>query len=130
MLIHTYKNVNDEKFITETIVVGNVGGQQSSGEPSSGESRKIVDEIIARLRNINVVFVIDGYKDKVALQEAKMIGIEVLGIADSNADPDLYKDDSADNLQELIRNQLELSNEVELADKEWMDKVTQLESLS
>jgi hypothetical protein len=54
------KNVNDEKFITETIVVGNVGGQQSSGEPSSGESRKIVDEIIARLRNINVVFVIDA----------------------------------------------------------------------
>jgi ATP-binding cassette subfamily F protein 3 len=46
------------------------------------------------------------------------------------ADPDLYKDDSADNLQELIRNQLELSNEVELADKQWMDKVTQLESLS
>ena len=46
------------------------------------------------------------------------------------ADPNLYKDDSADNLQDLIRNQLELSNEVELADKEWMDKVTQLESLS
>ena len=46
------------------------------------------------------------------------------------ADPNLYKDDSADNLQDLIRNQLDLSNEVELADKEWMDKVTQLESLS
>ncbi|MDC0528958.1 ATP-binding cassette domain-containing protein [Gammaproteobacteria bacterium] len=46
------------------------------------------------------------------------------------ADPDLYKDDSADNLQDLIRNQLELSNEVELADQQWMDKVTQLESLS
>jgi ATP-binding cassette subfamily F protein 3 len=46
------------------------------------------------------------------------------------ADPDLYKDDSSDNLQDLIRNQLELSNEVELADKEWMDKVTHLETLS
>ncbi|MDC1149536.1 ATP-binding cassette domain-containing protein [Gammaproteobacteria bacterium] len=46
------------------------------------------------------------------------------------ADPNLYKDDSADNLQDLIRNQLELSNEVELADQQWMDKVTQLESLS
>ena len=46
------------------------------------------------------------------------------------ADPDLYKDDSSDNLQDLIRNQLELSNEVELADQEWMDKVTHLESLS
>ena len=45
-------------------------------------------------------------------------------------DPNLYKDDSADNLQDLIRNQLELSNEVELADQQWMDKVTQLESLS
>ena len=45
------------------------------------------------------------------------------------ADPNLYKDDSADNLQDLIRNQLELSNEVELADQQWMDKVTQLESL-
>ena len=46
------------------------------------------------------------------------------------ADPNLYKDDSADNLQDLIRDQLELSNEVELADQQWMDKVTQLESLS
>ena len=46
------------------------------------------------------------------------------------ADPNLYKDDSADNLHDLIRNQLELSNEVELADQQWMDKVTQLESLS
>ena len=46
------------------------------------------------------------------------------------ADPDLYKDHSSDNLQDLIRNQLELSNEVELADQEWMDKVTHLESLS
>ena len=46
------------------------------------------------------------------------------------ADPNLYKDDSADNLQDFIRNQLELSNEVELADQQWMDKVTQLESLS
>ena len=46
------------------------------------------------------------------------------------ADPDLYKDDSSDNLQDLIRNQLELSSEVELADQEWMDKVTHLESLS
>jgi ATP-binding cassette subfamily F protein 3 len=46
------------------------------------------------------------------------------------ADPDLYKDNSSDNLQDLIRNQLELSNEVELTDQEWMDKVTHLESLS
>ncbi len=45
----------DELFIRETIVIGNVGGMQSSGE-----SREKVDKAIARLRNINVVFVIDA----------------------------------------------------------------------
>ena len=46
------------------------------------------------------------------------------------ADPDLYKDSSNDDLQDLIRNQLELSNEVELVDKEWMDKASKLDSLN
>ncbi len=38
----------------------------------------------------DAVFVIDGLRDKIALDEAKKIGIEVLGIADSNVDPDFY----------------------------------------
>ena len=46
------------------------------------------------------------------------------------ADPDLYKDSSNDDLQDLIRNQLELSNEVELVDTEWMDRVSKLDSLN
>ena len=46
------------------------------------------------------------------------------------ADPDLYNDSSNDDLQDLIRNQLELSNEVELVDAEWMDRVSKLDSLN
>ena len=46
------------------------------------------------------------------------------------ADPGLYKDSSNDDLQDLIRNQLELSNEVELVDKEWMDMASKLDSLN
>ena len=46
------------------------------------------------------------------------------------ADPDLYNDSSNDDLQDLIRNQLELSNEVELVDTEWMDRVSKLDSLN
>ena len=46
------------------------------------------------------------------------------------ADPELYKDDLKDNLQDLIRNQLELSNEVEVVDQQWLDKVSELDSLS
>ena len=46
------------------------------------------------------------------------------------ADPELYKDNATDDLQDLIRNQLELSNEVDIVDQEWMDKVSKLDSLT
>ena len=45
------------------------------------------------------------------------------------ADPQLYSDDSSEDLQDLIRNQLELTNEVEAAEKEWMDKAAELDIL-
>ena len=45
------------------------------------------------------------------------------------ADPELYSDDSSEDLQDLIRNQLELTNEVEAAEKEWMDKAAELDIL-
>ena len=45
------------------------------------------------------------------------------------ADQELYTDDSSENLQDLIRNQLELTNEVEAAEKEWMDKAAELDIL-
>jgi len=45
------------------------------------------------------------------------------------ADPELYSDDSSKDLQDLIRNQLELTNEVEAAEKEWMDKAAELDIL-
>ena len=41
---------------------------------------------------------------------------------------DRYTNDADNNLQDLIRNQLELSNEIESAEKEWMDKAAELES--
>ena len=46
------------------------------------------------------------------------------------ADPELYKENATDDLQDLIRNQLELSNEVDIVDQEWMDKVSKLDSLT
>ena len=45
------------------------------------------------------------------------------------ADPELHSDDSSEDLQDLIRNQLELTNEVEAAEKEWMDKAAELDIL-
>ena len=45
------------------------------------------------------------------------------------ADPELYSDGSNVDLQDLIRNQLELTNEIEAAEKEWMDKAAELNTL-
>ena len=45
------------------------------------------------------------------------------------ADPELYSDDSSEDLQDLIRNQLELTNEIEAAEKEWMDRAAELDIL-
>ena len=45
------------------------------------------------------------------------------------ADPEIYTDGSSEDLQDLIRNQLELTNEVEAAEKEWMDKAAELDIL-
>jgi ATP-binding cassette subfamily F protein 3 len=45
------------------------------------------------------------------------------------ADPELYSDCSNVDLQDLIRNQLELTNEIEAAEKEWMDKAAELDTL-
>ena len=45
------------------------------------------------------------------------------------ADLELYSDGSNVDLQDLIRNQLELTNEIEAAEKEWMDKAAELDIL-
>ena len=45
------------------------------------------------------------------------------------ADPEIYSDGSSVDLQDLIRNQLELTNEIEAAEKEWMDKAAELDIL-
>ncbi len=46
---------------------------------------------IQNMRRVpDVLFVIDGKRDLIAINEAKKLRIPVVGICDSNADPDLY----------------------------------------
>ncbi|MBI5414299.1 30S ribosomal protein S2 [Candidatus Peregrinibacteria bacterium] len=48
--------------------------------------------IIDMYRKPDVIFVTDGKRDVSALREAKLLGIPIIGIADTNVDPDLYTD--------------------------------------
>jgi ATP-binding cassette subfamily F protein 3 len=45
------------------------------------------------------------------------------------ADPDIYDADRRDDMQDLVRNQSELSGELEVAEKEWLEKITELEAI-
>ena len=42
------------------------------------------------------------------------------------AEPDIYDVDRRDDMQDLVRNQSELSDELEVAEKEWLEKITEL----
>ena len=44
------------------------------------------------------------------------------------ADPELYSGDGRDDLQNLLKNQLELTDQIEEIEKIWMSKVEELES--
>ena len=45
------------------------------------------------------------------------------------ADPNIYDADRRDDMQDLVRNQSELSGELEVAEKEWLEKITELEAI-
>ena len=45
------------------------------------------------------------------------------------ADPNIYDADRRDDMKDLVRNQSELSGELEVAEKEWLEKITELEAI-
>jgi small subunit ribosomal protein S2 len=64
---------------------------------------------ITNLRRVpDVVFVVDAKRDKIAVNEAKKLGVPVVGFCDSNADPDVLdvfvpaNDDALKSLMFLI----------------------------
>ena len=77
--------------------------QQESGELSRSYNKKEVAEFADEITRLNrvfggikgmatppeAIFVVDAPKEKIAIQEAIKLGIAVVALADSNADPDL-----------------------------------------
>jgi small subunit ribosomal protein S2 len=57
----------------------------------------------------NILFVVDGKRDLIAIKEARKLKIPVVGICDSNSDPDLYdllvpaNDDAMKSLHYLLQ---------------------------
>ncbi len=71
----------------------------------------------------DAVFIVDAVRDRVAVREAKKIGVPVFGICDSNADPDAFKvfipanDDAVKSIQIILQTiQTELTKDKPSAD--------------
>lgn len=99
----------------------NLKEQQATGEfqrYTKKEASKLEKEI-AKLENAlggiqnmrrlpDALFVVDGKRDLIAINEARKLKIPVIGICDSNADPDLYtllvpgNDDAMKSLNYLL----------------------------
>jgi small subunit ribosomal protein S2 len=64
--------------------------------------------IVGMNRKPDIVFVVDGKRDELALREARKLEITTVGICDSNADPDLFdylvpaNDDAISSLKYLL----------------------------
>ena len=99
----------------------NLKEQQATGELdkyTKKEKLKFEKEIakcevalggIQNMRRLpDILFVVDGKRDLIAIKEARKLRIQVVGICDSNADPDLYdvfvpgNDDALKSLSYLL----------------------------
>lgn len=101
------KNLKEQKATGEF-------GKFTKQEQSKFE--KEIEKLSAALGGIenmrrlpDVLFVVDGKRDLIAIKEAKILKIPVVGICDSNADPLLYdlfvpaNDDAMKSLQYLLK---------------------------
>lgn len=99
----------------------NLKEQQSTGEFEKYTKKEVVkfEKEIAKLENAlggiqnmrrlpDVLFVVDGKRDLIAIKEARKLNIPVVGFCDSNSDPDDYdlfvpaNDDAMKSLQYLL----------------------------
>jgi small subunit ribosomal protein S2 len=82
--------------------------EQSEAKKELEKLEKVLSGVAQMTKMPDAVFVIDGKRDEIALKEARILGIETLGFADSNVNPDLYdkfapvNDDALKSLEYLL----------------------------
>ena len=103
------------KYLNDLIEQEKTGEFEKYTKKEASELKKDIHKLEASLGGVKSVkrlpdalFVVDVVRDKIAVQEANKLKIPVIGIADSNADPDLLdyaipgNDDAIKSLTYLI----------------------------
>ncbi|MDP3976351.1 MAG: 30S ribosomal protein S2 [bacterium] len=86
--IRTFKNLKDQKEAGE---FAKYTKKEASQFQKDIEKFETALGGIQDMRKIpDVLFVVDGHRDLIAVKEARKLRIPVVGLCDSNADPDLY----------------------------------------
>jgi small subunit ribosomal protein S2 len=84
-----------------------------------------MDKILCGIKDMNylpgLVIVVDAHKEKIAVAEASKLGIPIIGIVDTNADPDPIdfpiagNDDAIKSIRILLRGLVDAAIEVQVA---------------
>jgi len=106
------ENILTMKKLREEFATGAIKRYTKKEQSTIMKKLEKLENLFGGLVNMHrlpdALFVVDGFKDKTALEEAKQLGIEILGIADSNANPDDYNyfvpanDDSRKSLELML----------------------------
>ncbi len=86
--IRRLKDINEMK---QTGEIEKFTKKEQSKIKKEGDKLEIAFGGILKLYKVpDILFVVDGKRDENALREAKKLGITIVGICDSNANPDYY----------------------------------------
>ncbi len=119
---NSVKRLKDIERMRQTDELGKFTKKERS--KIENEAAKL-DKILGGIKEMNylpgLVIVIDAKKEKIAVAEASKLGIPIIGIVDTNADPDPIdfpiagNDDAIKSIRVLIRDLVDAAIEVQAA---------------
>lgn len=83
----TLKNLNEQIAAPEFVKISNI--EQNKVKEKAAKIERIFGGLAELKKKPDMLFLIGAYDEKIALSEAKQVGITVVGLADTNADPEV-----------------------------------------
>ncbi len=92
-MVTVQKSIKRLKELDDMALEGDWGGRAKKEIIRLERERKQLDTNLAGIKDMNglpdIMFVIDSNKESIAVDEARKLGIAVVGIVDTNCDPDV-----------------------------------------
>lgn len=82
----TLKNLNEQIAAPEFVKLSNI--EQNQIKEKAAKIERIFGGLATLTKKPDILFLIGAYDEKIALKEAKQVGVTIVALADTNADPE------------------------------------------